>query len=95
MDEGDERGVPRCGVRVAGKRGDVLAAGAVDVEEESRLRCSVWEGGEVHSLLVPLVGVCVWCVSRAEPVGEAWVVCCVGRGGRLMERRCCGSHVWC
>lgn len=59
MDKGDECCIPRCGIRVAGKRGDVLAAGAVDVEEESGLRCTVWEGSKVHGLLVPLVGVCV------------------------------------
>ena len=52
----------------------MFAAGAVDVEEEGWVGGFVWEGGEVHALLVPLLWIRLRGVGRCEPVGEAWVV---------------------
>jgi hypothetical protein len=33
-----------------------------------------WEGGEIHALLVPLLGIGLGGVGRCEPVSETWVV---------------------
>lgn len=69
-------------VRSAGDEGgDVLACGAVGVEEEGWVRGWDGQGGEVEGFLVPVLRVCGRCVGGRDEGGEACVMGWVDGGG--------------
>lgn len=71
--EGVQVGGGVWGLVCGGEGGDVLGAGAVDVEEEGGVGGVGREGGQVDEFLVPVGGVGVRGVGRGEEVGEGGV----------------------